>query len=210
MDRRTTIIGAVVVLALVGALVAWRLTAEDAPRHAAYVESPVDRAAGPVEAPPEITPTRAPAHAPPTEPALPSTPEGTDPGPAAAAPPGQAELPEDLPRDLLEQQNSAGFRLGQARRRIEELEGSIARFEANAVRLESEGRADVAARQREITQGLRERVETLRTSLPELEAEAQQEGSMGEVQRGFDEGEPGARPAGAPPIMVSGPGPGAP
>jgi hypothetical protein len=117
--------------------------------------------------------------------------------------PGEEPLPE--PRRGLEDDldQSTGWQLGQARRRVAMLERRIQTFEANAQRLEQEGHPEYAAQQREIIGPLQESLEDIRGQLGDLETRAQNDGSMGDVQRGYDEGEPGDTDA--PPINVNAP-----
>ena len=121
--------------------------------------------------------------------------------PAARAPADhateQARLRELAGREIEgparadDEAESAGWRLGRARRRIELLEDRAARTEAIRARLESEGRTDVAARQQRVIDRTRARLEETRASLSELETEARREGSLADAERGYEEGEGG-------------------
>lgn len=199
MDKRTWTAVGLLSAAIGGVLIVWALTpkphvpptrldAPPAPELATGPEEPVPslpahppaQVAAPAPSQPQVGPSAAPTQPGeqlPTERELP-------PGDPRARP-----LPEQNYQDDLRHSN--GWQLGQARRRVAMLERRINMFEANAQRLENEGHPEYAAQQRETITQLEEGLARLRERVPELEHAAQGDGTMGDVQQGWDEGEPG-------------------
>lgn len=89
--------------------------------------------------------------------------------------------------------HTAGWRLGQARRRIEILEQREQTYRAAVDRFVEEGRDDTAARQRRVLQRVQGRLVEMRETEQELQAEAEADGTLGDVDRGLEEGEPPMR-----------------
>ena len=85
---------------------------------------------------------------------------------------------------------SAGWRLGQARRRISILEGREQLYQDAVDRFIAEGRQDTAARQRTTLERVQRRLVEFREQEAELLTEAEDDGTLGEVDQGFEEGEP--------------------
>lgn len=118
-----------------------------------------------------------------------------------SAPERPAPTPDDpeLPGNAPDAERSAGWQLGQARRRIAILEPRIERYRANLRGLDEATRESRGAqRQRALLERTEQRLEELREQARELEAAARAEGTLGEAERGFEEGETNAeaeRPA---------------
>jgi len=91
------------------------------------------------------------------------------------------------------QEETAGWRLGQARRRIQILQQREQTYQAAVDRFVAEGREDVAARQRAVLQRVQGRLAQMRETEQELQAEAESDGTLGDVDRGMEEGEPPLR-----------------
>ncbi len=102
-----------------------------------------------------------------------------------------------IPREDPGAHESAGWRLGQARRRIAILEDSERLYQSAVDRFLAEGNAETAERQRVVLERVQRRLEEFRTDERELLQEAQAEGTMGDVDRGYEEGD-------APPQQIQG------
>lgn len=97
--------------------------------------------------------------------------------------------PIDAPRSAQNQGRSAGWRLGETRRLIEIADSRITRLRAVLADLERQGDPDAIERQRAVLQRFETRMSDLREEEAAFEAQARQEGTLGEVQRGYDESE---------------------
>lgn len=99
-----------------------------------------------------------------------------------------------IPREDPGAHESAGWRLGQARRRIAILEDSERLYQSAVDRFVAEGNAETAERQRAVLERVQRRLEEFRTQERELAQEAQAEGTMGDVDRGYEEGDAPPQP----------------
>lgn len=106
--------------------------------------------------------------------------------PAARAPSGNDE---ELPGNATDHEHSAGWRLGQARRRISILEPRLARYRARVQTLRDEGDTALAERQQAVVERIERRMGELRTQERELADAARADGTLDEAERGFEEGE---------------------
>lgn len=107
--------------------------------------------------------------------------------PALANPAVQRAL--QLPgSDPAAERESSGWQLGRARRRLEVLDARVTQLEANAARLRSEGQEELAARQEQIVARTRQRAASIREEEATLSAQAQADGTLGDVDRGYEEG----------------------
>jgi len=95
-----------------------------------------------------------------------------------------------IPRNAADADHSAGWRLGQARARIEILEGLVARYQAAYDGFVADGNTDLATRQRATLDRVTTRLAGMRELETELLLEAQGDGTMDEVGAGLEEGEP--------------------
>ena len=120
--------------------------------------------------------------------------------PARASSPDGRDIGRGIPRSAEDADQSAGWRLGQARRRISILERREALYQAAVDRFVQEGNTDNEVRQRAILERVQRRLEGLREREQELATEADAEGTLGEVDRGFEEGETDRR--GQSPVTV--------
>ncbi len=124
------------------------------------------------------------------------------PEPGARTPTG-VPVSRGLPRSDPDADRSAGWRLGQTRRRVALLESRVTLYQDAVDRFVAEGRDDLAGRQRAVLERIQRRVVEFREEEAELLEAAQAEGTMGEVDQGYEEGEPDnpqrAAPAGVSP-----------
>jgi len=121
--------------------------------------------------------------------------------PPGAAPPGEpASAPEpELPGNAHDNEHSSGWRLGQARRRIAILEPRVARYRAALRGLDEQRRASPGAeRQRTVLERTEQRLNELREQERELSAAARTDGTLADVDRGFEDGETNAMAERAP------------
>lgn len=84
---------------------------------------------------------------------------------------------------------SAGWRLGQARRRIELLEPRVTQYQALVDRFEAEGQPELAERQRAVLDRTRTRLESVRADQTRLQEEAEADGTAGDATAGYEQGE---------------------
>jgi hypothetical protein len=96
---------------------------------------------------------------------------------------------EELPRNATDSEHSTGWQLGQTRRRIAILSSRLERIRAQADSLEQQGRPDVAARQRAVLERFEVSLREMREQEQELLPLAERDGTMGEAERGYEEGE---------------------
>ena len=108
--------------------------------------------------------------------------------PGARTPTGVPEG-RGIPRSDPDADQSSGWRLGQARRRLAILESRVTMYQAAVDRLVAEGRDDVAQRQRGVLERVQRRVVEFREQEAELLEAAQADGTMGDVDQGYEEGE---------------------
>jgi len=94
-----------------------------------------------------------------------------------------------LPRADPDENRSSGWRLGQARRRVAILEGRVDLYQSAVDRLVAEGRNDVAERQRAVIERVRGRITDFRAQEAELLEQAEADGTMNDVDQGYEEGE---------------------
>ncbi|MCA9604505.1 MAG: hypothetical protein KC619_02850 [Myxococcales bacterium] len=99
-----------------------------------------------------------------------------------------------IPREDPGANESAGWRLGQARRRIAILEERVQVYQGLVDRFIAEGNTETAERQRAVLDRVQRRVTEFREQEQQLVREAETEGTMGDVDRGYEEGEAEARP----------------
>ena len=109
--------------------------------------------------------------------------------PAGSPGRGTGRTPEELPGNATDTEHTSGWRLGQSRRRIVILQSRLARLHAQLELLEQQGRTDVAARQRAVLDRFEARLGEMRAEEQELLPLAERDGTMGEVDRGYEEGE---------------------
>lgn len=100
-------------------------------------------------------------------------------------------------RARAEAQQSAGWRLGATRRRIEVLSNRLDEMNARVAEFESTGRAELAERQRGVIERFDTRLEELREMEGQLATRAAEDGSADDEQTGYDEAEPNRRSAAA-------------
>ena len=105
------------------------------------------------------------------------------------------ESPEDAER-------SAGWRLGQARARIEMVETRVSHLRENLAAAERGGDPAATEQQRTILRRFEARLTALRAQEPALEEQARQDGTLGDVSRGMQEGVGPALPSRAPPTRA--------
>ena len=96
---------------------------------------------------------------------------------------------EELPGNASDVERSSGWRLGQTRRRMAILEPRIERLRGIVADLEARGETALAERQRAVLERTERRMGELREEADELGATAQRDGTLGEVDRGYEEGE---------------------
>ena len=110
---------------------------------------------------------------------------------AEAAAQGSNEDP-DIARIMrgADEERSAGFLYGRARRQEEVLSERITRYTANAARLRAEGNEASADRQLRVVTRMTERLETVRTERDEQRSAAQADGTLSDEQAGYDEAQP--------------------
>jgi hypothetical protein len=94
----------------------------------------------------------------------------------------------DLPRNARAAEETAGWRLGQARHHISIIEPRIAAMEQLVRDFEARGDTAAAERQRTILQRFQNRLTELREDEVQLEADARNDGSLADVDRGYEEG----------------------
>lgn len=111
-------------------------------------------------------------------------------GPGPELHPSGVPTTRGLPRHADDLDRSAGWRLGQAQRRIEILQDRERTYQAATDRLIAEGNEETAARQRVVLERVQGRLRDMRVLESELREEAEADGTMGEVDQGHDEGEP--------------------
>lgn len=106
--------------------------------------------------------------------------------------PVQSAVPPDrgVPRNAGDEDHSAGWRLGQTRARIEILEGLVERYQTAYDGFVAEGNTDTATRQRVTLDRVTGRLARTRELETELRQEARGDGTLGEAQTGYEEGEP--------------------
>lgn len=96
----------------------------------------------------------------------------------------------ELPGNAHDHEQSSGWRLGQARRRISMLESRVERYRANLRDLDPSGPASLSAeRQRSLLERTEARLRELREQERELAAMARSDGTISDAERGFEEGE---------------------
>jgi len=93
-----------------------------------------------------------------------------------------------LRRDEASASRSAGWRLGQARARIDLVQTRVTRLQEAVAELEGRGQSEAAERQRVVLRRFETRLGQLREEETELEAQATQDGTIGEVEQGMREG----------------------
>lgn len=96
-----------------------------------------------------------------------------------------------IPREALDEGQSSGWRLGQARRRIAILEDRERVYQAAVDRFVADGNEETAARQRVVLERVQSRLVEIREDEARLAGEAAADGTMGDVDTGYEEGERG-------------------
>ncbi len=94
----------------------------------------------------------------------------------------------DMPGNAQDSEHSAGWRLGQTRHNLEIIQPRIAHMEQLVQDFEARGDTAAAEQQRRILERFQNRLTELRQDETELEAQARQDDSLGDVQTGYDEG----------------------
>src|SRR5690606_14475948 len=105
---------------------------------------------------------------------------GVAPGAAPMAP--SARRGNEPQRAQLDENRSAGWRLGQTRARIELVEQRVALLRERVRELEQRGDTENAERQRRILARFENRLAELRTEERDFEAEARRDGTLGEAE----------------------------
>lgn len=105
------------------------------------------------------------------------------------------ESPEDAER-------SAGWRLGQARARIEMVETRVSHLRETLAAAERGGDPAATEQQRTILRRFEARLTALRAQEPALEEQARQDGTLGDVSRGMQEGVGPTLPSRPPPARA--------
>lgn len=121
------------------------------------------------------------------------------PNPNVERPPPGENTHGALQQPAEDAERSAGWRLGQARARIELVQTRVTHLRQAVADAERGGDEAATERQRTILRRFEARLTALRAEEPALEAQARQDGTLGDVERGMQEGVEPTLPTRAPP-----------
>lgn len=137
--------------------------------------------------------------------------------PAAAGEPGAGDPGEGeeavptpiraIPRSAVEAHQSSGWRLGAARRRIAILGPRVEQVRERVAQFRENGQDDLAERQQRVLDRYVQRLDQLRADETRLAEEAAADGTMGDVDTGYEEAESAQRAEGGSASVASGSAP---
>ncbi len=121
---------------------------------------------------------------------------------AGDRPPPTVNTHGELRERAEDAEQSAGWRLGQVRARIELVETRVMHLREAVATVERGGDEAAIERQRTVLRRFEARLNELRAEEPALEAQARQDGTLGDVARGMQEGAAPTLPTRAPPAAT--------